>query len=113
MNLDPFNQVLKTFGVDNLQRASAKAVEILALPDRAKEFLVTVGLPKRPVLLCKFYLEADRIPSLAEYAREKNLFVQDVDHLRRIGTDDMDEICIDESRNGEVWTYGLPPRMGS
>lgn len=105
---DPFEQMLSTFGKETLVRARVEAVKDLKIPDRSKKFLVEIGLPKERVLLCEFDLDAPKIPTIEEYAREHGTIFTCVNRLRRIGWDGGMQICLNEEANaGDVITIDI------
>ncbi len=93
---DPFEQTLLTFGRDNLTRVWPEAIDNVNIPELSKRFLIEVGLPNAPVLLCEFDLDAPIIPTIEEYAASLGIQFVCAQRLRRIGWDGGVQLCLNE-----------------
>jgi len=104
---DPFQQAEEVFGRDGLIRASNECVASLLVPEKSKDFLTSVGLPKENILLCDFKLTQENFLRIKEYAQKKGITVENLPY-KVIGNDGYMQICLSEkNKKGEVLAYDL------
>jgi len=105
---DPSYQTLTTFTNAGLETAPHSSMVELRIPESSKTFLTTIGLPREAVLLCRFELELNKLPTLREYAEQRGRSISSGEMLRRIGTDGRLQICIsEENSSGNVIAVDL------
>lgn len=103
---NPFELTEGVFGRNGLVRASNECVASLLIPEKSKEFLVKVGVPKENILLCEFDLSS--FPFLKKHAENKGITVEEDLPYKVIGNDGYMQICLSEqSKMGEVIAYDL------
>ncbi len=83
--------VLEVWSKKNLARWTPAALEDVAIPPSAKDFLCNVGLPFREDWTLQFPAKPKTPERLSKHP-----------HLRQLGTDDPVPICVDERGGGQV-----------
>ncbi len=110
---NPFELVRSVFDAQSLERANEEAVRYLKIPDSSKLFLTTVGLPQG-ILLFEFALQGRSIPTIQEFAHAQGVELTVPKGLRRIGTDEMWQICLSEQdESGHVVAFDMEQGLGT
>ena len=105
---NPFEQVVEVFGRDGLIKVSKESAISLMIPEKSKEFLVSIGLPKENILLCDFKPCEGKFLTINECARKKGITIEEDLPYKVIGNDGYMQICLLEKNNmGEVLAYDL------
>jgi hypothetical protein len=110
---DPFDFVRTVFGPDRLQVAPPELVAPLRIPDRSKQYLLTVGLPRVADFfggtILRFNL-LHRLPTLRQLLPEHAARIDPGwDDCRFLGLDEDDGTgyVLNEADGGSVWSVAL------
>ena len=107
---NPTRLMRSAFDEQLLVCANEEAVCHLKIPESSKSFLTLVGLPQG-ILLFEFALDVPCFPTVQDFACTQGMDVRTPSGLRRIGTDDLRQICLSEQdESGHVVGIDLKGR---